>query len=197
MNLAALNVVARAKAILANPVAAWAQIEKDAGDPAYLLRTYVAVLALIPALAGFVGASLIGVILPGGATARASLFNGAAGAIFGYVMTCATVLALGLIINALAPLFGGRRDFNNAFKLAVYSFTPVWIAGIFLVLPGLWFLVLTGSYGAYLLWLGVPRLAKMPEGQAANFTAVIVTWALVLLFITAVAQRAVFGTSGF
>jgi Yip1 domain len=191
-----MNVGARAKAILIDPIAAWAQIEKDAGDPAFLLRHYVAALALIPALAGFAGASLIGVIMPEGATARASLFNGVAGAIFGYVMSCATVLALGLIIDLLAPLFNGRRDFNNAFRLAVYSFTPVWIAGIFLVLPGLWFLVLTGCYGAYLLWLGLPRLTKVPEEQAANFTAVIFTCALVLLFVTAVAQRTMFGTPG-
>ena len=191
-----MNVAERAKAILVDPIAAWAEIEKDVGDPAFLLRRYVAALALIPALAGFVGATAIGVIMPGGATARASLFNGAAGAIFGYVMSCATVLLLGLSIDLLAPLFGGRRDFNNAFKLAVYSFTPVWIAGIFLVLPGLRFLELTGCYGAYLLWLGLPQLTKTPEERAANFTAVVVACALGLLYVTAVAQRVVFGTPG-
>jgi hypothetical protein len=191
-----MNFVARVKAILVDPMAAWAQIEKDAGDPALLLRRYVAALALIPPLAGFVGATLIGVVTPSGAIARASFFNGATGAIFGYVMSCATVLVLGLIINLLAPLFGGRRDFNNAFKLAVYSFTPVWIAGIFLVLPGLHFLVLVGCYGAYLLWLGLPQLTKTPEDQSANFTAVIIAGALGLLYIAALAQRLVFGTPG-
>ena len=191
-----MNLLARVKAILVDPMAAWAQIEKDVGDPALLLRRYVAVLALIPPLAGFVGAALIGVVTPSGTVARASLFNGAAGAIFGYVMSCATVLVLGLIIGLLAPLFGGRRDFNNAFKLAVYSFTPVWIAGIFLILPGLHFLVLVGCYGAYLLWLGLPRLTKTPEDQSANFTAVIIASALGLLYIAALAQRLLFGTSG-
>lgn len=191
-----MNLLARVKAILVDPMAAWAQIEKDVGDPALLLRRYVAVLALIPPLAGFVGAALIGVVTPSGSVARASLFNGAAGAIFGYVMSCATVLVLGLIIGLLAPLFGGRRDFNNAFKLAVYSFTPVWIAGIFLILPGLHFLVLVGCYGAYLLWLGLPRLTKTPEDQSANFTAVIIASALGLLYIAALAQRLLFGTPG-
>ena len=37
-------------------------------------------------------------------------------------------------------MFGGRADFDSAFKLAVYSFTPVWLAGIFLLVPGLRFL---------------------------------------------------------
>jgi len=191
-----MNLAARVKAILTDPVAAWPQVEKDVGDPALLLRRYVAALALIPPIASFVGAALIGVVTPGGATARASLFNGAAGAIFGYVMSCATVLVLGLIIDLLAPLFGGRRDFNSAFKLTVYSFTPVWMAGVFLVLPGLHFLALLGCYGAYLLWLGLPQLTKVPEDQAANFTAVIVASAFALLYIAALAQRLLFGTPG-
>ncbi len=191
-----MNVAARVKAILTDPMTAWARIENEADDPGFLLSRYAGVLALIPALAGFAGATLIGVIVPGGATARASLFNGASGAVFGYVMSCATALVLGLVIDLLAPLFGGGRNFNNAFKLAVYSLTPVWIAGMFLVLPGLRFIVLTGCYGAYLLWLGLPRLAKVPEEQAANFAAVIVVCAWVLLYLTAVAQRVMFGTPG-
>jgi hypothetical protein len=191
-----MNLITRVKTILIDPTAAWPQIEKDINDPALLMRRYVAALALIPPLAGFVGAAIIGVVTPSGAVARASLFNGAVGAIFGYVMSCATALVLGLIINLLAPLFGGQRDFNNAFKLAVYSFTPVWIAGIFLVLPGLHFLALLGCYGAYLLWLGLPRLTKTAEDQVANFTAVIVACALGLLYIAALAQRLVFGTPG-
>ena len=191
-----MTLVARAKAILTDPMAVWPQIEKDVGDPALLLRRYVAALALIPPLAGFAGATLIGVVTPSGAIARASLFNGASGAVFGYVMSCATVLVLGLIIDLSAPLFGGRRDFNNAFKLAVHSFTPVWMAGIFLVLPGLHFLALLGCYGAYLLWLGLPQLTKVPEDQAANFTAVIVANAFALLYIAALAQRLLFGTPG-
>jgi hypothetical protein len=191
-----MNLLARVKAILVDPTAAWPQIEKEVGDPALLLRRYVAVLALIPPLAGLVGATLIGVATPSGGIARASLFNGAAGAIFGYVMSCATVLALGVIIALSAPLFGGHRAFNNAFKLAVYAFTPVWMAGIFLVLPGLHFLALLGCYGAYLLWLGLPLLTKTPEDQTANFTAVIIASAAGLLYITALAQRLVFGTPG-
>ena len=56
-----MNPVARAKAILLDPATTWAVIEKEADDPAYILSRYVAVLALIPALSSFVGATLIGV----------------------------------------------------------------------------------------------------------------------------------------
>ena len=191
-----MNAAARVKAILIDPAAAWRGFEKDIGDPAYLLGRYVAVLALIPALSSFVGATLIGVVAPSGTILRTDLIGGLFGAIFSYAASCAIVVLLGLIIDLLAPRFGGRRDFEDAFKLAVYSFTPLWLAGIFLLLPGLRFLLLTGVYGIYLFWLGAPRLAKVPEQQAANFTLVIVICAGGLLYGAALAQRMLFGTPG-
>ena len=191
-----MNALVRSKAILVDPAAAWRGIEKDVGDPAYLLSRYVAVLALIPALSSFVGATLIGVLTPSGASLRGDLIDGLLGAVFSYAASCAIVLLLGLIIDLLAPLFGGRRDFEEAFKLAVYSFTPLWLAGIFLLLPGLRFLLLTGVYGIYLFWLGAPRLTKMPDQQAANFTLVIVICTAGLLYGAALAQRMLFETPG-
>jgi len=191
-----MNAAMRAKAILVDPVAEWALIEREAGDPAYVLSRYVTVLALVPAAFSFIGASLVGVVVPDAGVVRAPIFNGLFGAIFGYVLTCATVLLLGIIVNLAAPWFGGRRDFDNAFKLAVYSFTPVWLAGIFLVLPGLHFLELTGFYGAYILWLGLPLLTKAPERNSWRFAALIVVCAFALAYAAAAVQRMVFATPG-
>jgi len=191
-----MNAARRAKAILLDPAAEWARIEQETGDPAFVLSQYVAWVALTPAVFGFIGASVVGETVPGAGTLRAPIFNGLFGAIFGYVMTCATVLVLALIIDLIAPVFGGRRDFDSAFKLAVYSFTPVWLAGIFLILPGLHFLVLTGFYGAYVLWLGLPRLMKSNPQRTQDFTALIVIAAFVLVYLAAMAQRMVFGTPG-
>ena len=191
-----MNVPRRAQAMLADPAAAWTAIAGETDDPAYVLSRYVTVLAVIPALFSFLGASAIGVVAPGGGTLRASLFNGLFGAIFGYVMACATVLVLAIVINLLAPLFGGRRSFDSAFKLAAYSFTPVWLAGIFLAMPGLRFLTLTGFYGAYLLWLGLPRLTKTPAQASLFFTLSIAACAAALIYGAALAQHLVFGTPG-
>jgi hypothetical protein len=191
-----MNALMRTKAIMVDPAATWLGIEKEIGDPAYLLSRYVAVLALVPALSSFVGATLIGAVAPSGAVVRAGLIDGLFGAIFSFAASCAIVLLLGLITDLLAPLFGGRRDFEDAFKLAVYSFTPLWLAGIFLLLPGLRFLLLTGVYGIYLFWLGVPRLTKVPEQQAASFTVVIAICAGGLLYGAALAERMLFGTPG-
>ena len=191
-----MNAAHRARAILADPAGEWAAIESEPGDPAYVLSRYVTVLALVPATFSFIGACIVGVIMPNGALLRTPLVNGVFGAIFGYVLSCAIVLVLGIVINLVAPLFGGRRDFDSAFKLAVYSFTPAWLAGVFLVLPGLQFLTLTGLYGGYILWLGLPRLIKSPERRSLGFAALIVVCAFALAFFAAMAQRMVFGTPG-
>jgi hypothetical protein len=191
-----MNPALRAKAILLDPFAEWARVERESGDPAFLLSRYVAVLALIPAVFGFIGASVIGAVVPGTGLVRASLFDGLFGAIFGYVMAFAIVLVVALIIDLLAPAFGGQKDFDNALKLAVYSYTPVWLAGIFLLLPGLRFLILLGLYGAYVLLLGLPRLMKSPPQRSYVYAVVIVVAAGALTSIAATLQRAVFGTAG-
>jgi hypothetical protein len=192
-----MNAALRAKAILAAPADAWPRIENESGDAADLLSRYVAPFALIPALSGFIGACLIGVVVPGGGTVRAPIFDGLFGAVFGYVMTCATVLLLAVLIDVLAPVFGGRRDFSSAFKLAVYSYTPVWLTGIFLLAPGLRFLGLIGLYGAYVLWLGLPPLMKSPAQRVLAFSAVIVACACALIVIAGALQRALFGTAAY
>ncbi|MDR3422678.1 MAG: Yip1 family protein [Xanthobacteraceae bacterium] len=192
-----MNAAWRARRIFADPSGAWTAIESESGDAAYLLSGYVAPLAVVPAVAGFIGACIIGVVVPGSGAVRAPIFDGLFSAVFGYVMSCATVLVLGLLIDLLAPLFGGRRNFDNAFKIAVYSYTPVWLAGIFLLAPGLRFLGLLGFYGAYLLWTGMPRLMKTPEQKSQTFSLLIVACACALTFIAAAAQQALFGLARF
>jgi hypothetical protein len=78
-----MNAARRAKAILFDPAAEWARIEQETGDPAFVLSQYVAWVALVPAVFGFIGASVIGEVMPGAGVLRAPIFNGLFGAIFG------------------------------------------------------------------------------------------------------------------
>ncbi len=188
-----MNATLRALAVLTSPFAAWERIEKEPGDPAYLMISYVAPLALVPAVCGFLGACVIGVVGPAESALHASIFDGVFGTIFGYLATAAVVALLGLIIVFTAPLFGGTKDFAGALKLAVYSYTPVWLSGIFLLLPGLRFLMLTGFYGAYILVAGLPRLVKLPPHKTAGFAVLIVACACALTILAASAQHALFG----
>jgi hypothetical protein len=192
--VALMNPILCAPAILIDPQAGWQRIEKEIGDPADLMLRYVALLAAIPAVFGFVGACVIGVVVPHKGVLRTPLLDGSLEAVFGYLESFLLVLLLALIINLAAPLFGGRRNYVGALKLTVYSYTPLWLAGIFLILPGLRFLMLSGFYGVYVLIAGLPLLMKAPKQRTASFAALILVFACALTFIAAVAQTALFGT---
>jgi hypothetical protein len=191
-----MKALRRIIAILADPGAEWAAIDKEPGDAAYLLSRYVAPLAIIPAVFGLIGACVIGTVVPVAGLVRAPLAGGLVGAVFGYVMSCATVVGLGVLIRLLAPTFGGQRDFNTAFKLAAYAYTPIWLTGIFLLAPGLRFLELTGFYGAYILWTGASPLTKVPVQKIPAFTTILVVCACLLIFIIRALQHTLFGWVG-
>ena len=78
-----MNIAARAHAIIIDPPAEWAKIESEPGDVVQLLTSYVAPLAAIPALSGFIGACLVGAVVPGVGTVRAFILQGLFGAAFG------------------------------------------------------------------------------------------------------------------
>jgi hypothetical protein len=161
----------RIKAILSAPDMAWPVIAREKGDAAALFIRYVAILAAIPALGRFIGAALVGWYAP--------ILPSLAGALVIYLASFAIVYVLALIIDALAPRFGGQKNFAGALKLAVYSFTPAWLAGIFLLVPGLSFLVILGAHGIYLLWTGMPVLMRVPAEKALPATAVVAGCAIV------------------
>jgi hypothetical protein len=164
-------IVTRAKSVVLTPQTEWPAIERSADAPVPVIR-YVAILALIPALSRFIGASLIG--------GYTSMLAGLAGAAVAYALTFAVAYLVALMVNMLAPTFGGEKNFDSALKLTVYSFTPAWIAGIFLLVPGLSFLGVLGLYGAYVMWAGLPVLMKAPAARALPYAATVVGWAVAL-----------------
>ena len=122
-----MNLFERVKGILLNPRAEWSVIEREQGDVAYLFMNYVAILAAIPAICGFIGTSLIGISLPGLGTVRVPIVTGLVGAVVGYLLTFAMVYIVALLADLLAPTFQGQKNSENALKLVVYSYTPAWL----------------------------------------------------------------------
>jgi Yip1 domain len=174
------QLVERVKAILLTPQTEWPVIAREPGDAAALFSRYVAILAVIPALAGFIGTSLIGRYVP--------LFSGFISAVFSYVLAFVVVFVVALIVDALAPTFGAQKNFPNALKLTVYSYTPAWLAGIFLLIPGLSFLTILGLYGLYLLWLGLPPLMQAPRDKTLPYAATVVGCAVVIAIVIGAVQ---------
>jgi hypothetical protein len=182
--------LARIRNIVVDPRGEWPLIATEPGDPMRLFVGYVAVLATIPAIAGFIGSSLIGVSVSVGRLHDPLLF-GLLRAFISYLFSFVIVYLTALAIDVMAPLFQTQRNFTNALKVAVYSFTPVWLIGIVLVVPGLRFLSILGLYAIRLIWTGLPPLMGTPRPKVLPYAVAVVAAAFVITLMMSIIQAAV------
>lgn len=188
--------VDRVKNILLQPKQEWVVIDTETTDTKTLYTTYAMLLAAIPAVAGFIGGSIIG-YGAFGVSFRVPIVQGIAGMVISYALALGGVYVLALIIDALAVNFGGTKNINQALKLAIYSATASWLAGIFSMVPGLSILGLLGLYSLYLLYTGLPVLMKAPDDKALTYTIVIVVCAIVIAVVIGAISASVMGLRNF
>jgi Yip1 domain len=183
-----MNLIERAKNICLTPKTEWDVIEPETTDTKTLMLNYVAPLAAIGAIAGFIGNVAIGQSFFG-VTVRTGMMSGLVSAIFAFAMAFVMVFLISLIIDALAPSFGAEKNKAQALKVAVYSYTPAWIAGVLAIIPMLGLLVFFAMlYGFYLMYLGLQKLMKCPEDKAIGYTVVVIICAIVVgIVLSAVA----------
>jgi hypothetical protein len=176
------KLIARVKAILLTPKTEWPVIAGEQTTVADLYKGYILWLAAIPPVFGFLKTSLIGVTLPFAGTIRIGIGAGLSNLIVSYALALAMFFVVALIIDALAPNFGGTRDRVQALKTITYAYTASCIAGLGAIVPFLAVLIAIagGIYGIYLLYLGLPHTMKSPPERAGGYTAVIIIVAIVL-----------------
>lgn len=174
-----MNLVERAKAIILTPTAEWDRIAGETHTVQGLYTNWIMILAAIPAIAGFIGLSIVGGGMFG-MSYRVGVMAGLSHAIATYLLSLGSVYVFALIIDALAPSFDGEKNFLQAFKVAAFAPTASWLAGIFHVLPALSILGILGLYSLYLLYVGLPRLMKTPPEKAMVYTVVVIIAGIVL-----------------
>lgn len=162
----------RVKAILLKPREEWPVIEGEPRSIADIYKSHVIPLAAIGPVAAFLHAVVFGNSFLG-VTYRPSFLSALSSAVISYIFTLVAVFLMALLIDFLAPRFGGTSNRNNAFKLAAYSATAAWVAGIFQLIPGLSMLTILGLYGLYLLYLGIPVMMKSPEDKSIIYIVTI------------------------
>jgi hypothetical protein len=190
------RITERIKAILTTPRTEWPVAAAEPATVGSLYSNYILIVAALPAIAQFIKGSLIGV---GGfgVIIRTPIGMGLVGMVLHYLLTLVVVYVVALIVNALAPTFGGQKDQVQALKTIAYAWTAGWIGGIFVIIPWLgWLIALAGViYGIYLLYLGLPYTMKCPPEKAGGYTAVSVIIAIVLSWIVTLIVGGVIGTA--
>lgn len=185
-----MNLSERVKAILFRPIQEWPVIATEPMDVSGLYKEYILILAAIGPVASIIGMSIVGVSIPMVGTFRVPFGTALISAIVRYILSLVSVYVVALIINALAPSFSGEKNQLQAFKVATYSSTPIWVVGILSLIPALGGLQILGLYSIYLLYLGLPVLMKSPKEKSIGYTVVVVIVTIVIWLIIGVISSA-------
>jgi hypothetical protein len=172
------GLVSRAKNIILSPRAEWDRIDGEPATIKGLYLNYVCILAAIPAIC-----MAIGRLMPMGGFGLYIHYSPVAAIGWGvlyYIGQLVGVFVTAMVIDALAPSFGGQKNQIQALKVVAYANTAAWLAGVFQILPMLAVLSIVGLYSLYLLYLGIPRLMKAPQEKALGYTIVAIIVAAVV-----------------
>jgi hypothetical protein len=188
----------RAKAIILTPKDEWPKIAASPESIGDVFKGWVLPLAAIGPVAAFIGGQVFGHGLFG-FSYRPSFFAGLSTAIVSYGLALLSVYVMALVIDWLAPNFGATANRTAAYKVAAFSATAAWLAGIFGIIPAIGWLSVLGLYSLYLVFLGLPFLMKAPPEKAVGYTVVTIVImfviAIISSFLTAKLSGSFFGSA--
>jgi hypothetical protein len=182
-----MNIVERAKQIILKPKDEWVVIDQETTSVQELVTKYLIPLALIPAIASFIGYAFMSKIHGFGMGIGYGIVN--------FVVFIGGALISAWILDALAPSFGSSRDYRKAMQLVTYSYTPMIVAAVVLLIPSLgWIMMLAGIYSLYVLYLGFKPMMKTPDDKVSIYFIVsLVVMVVVYLILYRVLGRIIVG----
>jgi len=186
-----MDILNRVKNIILSPKTEWDAVAVEPADVQSLYKDYILILAAIPPLATFLGAWIFGYSMGPMGTIRIGFFSGLIAAIIQYVLSLVSVFISGMVISYLAPRFGGEKSDIQGLKVAAYSYAPMYVAGIFALIPGLRALSILGLYSLYVLYVGLPKLMRSSEEKSLVYVIAIVVVTIVLTLLIGILTMAI------
>jgi len=177
------KLIARVRNILLTPKTEWPVIAAEPDTVPGLFKNYILILAAVPAVIAFLNYSVIGITVPiVGGSYRLGVGAGLVQMIVTYGVAVGVSYLMMLVIDALAPSFGGEKNQVQALKSIAYAYTASWVASILGIIGSLGVLAMLAAaiYGIYLLYLGLPHTMKCPQDKAAGYAAVIIVLGFVI-----------------
>ena len=192
------KVITRMQAILTTPKSAWPVVAGETTTIKDLYLGYIMMLAAIGPVCGFIKSTVFGINIPLLGTYRVGFGTGLGNMLFSYLMALVGVYLVALVINLLAPSFGGTKNDLQALKTVAYAYTAAWVAGVGQLLPwvGMAILLAGSLYSIYLLYLGLPMMMQCPVEKAKGYTAVAIIVAVIVGFVISAVVGGISGVGG-
>ncbi len=164
-----MNTLERIKKILTSPKTEWNIIASEETTARDVLKSYLIFVALIPAIGSFIGYGVIGYKNMLGVD-TSLISNGVRHALISFVGIIAGTYITAQVLNRLAGKFNSAANFDKAFQLVAYSYSPMCIAGVLYIFPSLGSIAgIISMYGLYIFYLGITPMMKTPEEKVTAY----------------------------
>lgn len=188
------GMIGRIQRLMLKPKDEWPAIDAEPMTLQSVMISWVLPLAAIGPIAGLVRSFLFPITIPIiGTRFYPSLIGSVVQAIVAVILTAAGVWLWSLILDALAPNFKGTKNPIAALKLVAFSATAMWLCGIFQLTWWTLPLMFLGLYSAYIFWVGVPIMMKVPQDQAPVYVVIAIVIGIV---VNAVVGMVALGLTG-
>lgn len=187
------GMIGRIQRIIMTPKTEWVAIDAEPMTVQGILTGWVAPLAAIGPIANLIQSQLFPVRFFG-IVFRPNPIGALVQAILLWALIVGVTYVWSLIIDALTPSFGGVKNPISALKVAAFSSTAGWIAAVLGIIPMLGLIgSLLGLYNIYLLWIGGPKLMRVPQDKAVGFVVVSVIVGIGAAIVAGIIAAAVAG----
>jgi hypothetical protein len=171
--------------LFTDPTREWEKIrdqqKNNSGSPA----AHVFILALIPAISGYIGTTQVGWRIGVGEPIRITGDSAFSIAVIYYLALLVGIFSIGWVIHLLGKAYEVERPLPLCIALAAYTATPLFLIGIMQVYPVLWLNMLLGlpalAYTVYLLYSGLPVMMEIPVERGFLYSSAVLAVGLVAL----------------
>ena len=171
--------------LLSDPTRQWEKIREQyqsgSGNPV----GHVLVLALIPAISGYIGTTQVGWRIGVGEPIRITGDSAMSIAIIYYIALLVGIFSVGWVIHLLGKAYEVQKPLPLCIALAAYTATPLFLIGLMQVYPVLWLNMLMGlpalAYTVYLLYSGLPIMMEIPTERGFLYSSAVLAVGLVAL----------------
>ncbi len=190
------KIISTAKQFILSPKSEWEVVKSDKDTAHQHVMKYVLPLALISAVAIFIGVGLIGYRVLG--YRIQSVSGGLAQAIMSLASILIGVYLSGFVIHKLAPTFDTTVSLDKAVKLVGFSYTAILLAGILNIFPPLAFLTfLGGLYSLYILYIGFKPMTNVSDEKSTSYFIVSLLVIVGVYVIIGMILAGIIGVLGF
>ena len=168
-----------------HPIKEWKSIDKDSSLTLNSVIIQLVLVALIPPISLFIGTTQVGWSVSYGEYHLLASESAFGAAVAFYIAILGVITGLTYSIRWMEKTYGANAGVDECARLALYTATPMLLAGLIGLYPMLWLCVSVGMlavvFSVYLLYTGVPVIMHIEEERAFMFSTSILTVGLVAL----------------